>query len=202
MIMSERDGVDGYGGLIDVMYAVNGQLRHKLEFDYMDETINFNDVGFLQRNNYVNARYIMLYNQQNLTRSSTNFRSTVVAEQQYNVEPGQVTNSGLYWRSSMFFPGRTTLKTSLGYLPERWEDIDSRGNGAYEVDDRAWLDVLIATNAANVFSFSASVGGLQEHLGDWTLNASAGVTIRPSSNFLIDLDVRYKRRRGWLVYQG
>lgn len=202
LIMSERDGVEGYGGLFDMMYAVSGNLRHKFELDFMDENVDLNDLGFLSRNNYAKARYVLLYNQQNFTDSIKNFRTTLVAEQQYNIDPGQVSDSGLYWRTSMVLPGRNTLKTSLGYLPERWEDRDSRGNGAYEVEDRGWVDVLLATNAQDMFSFSASIGALQEHLGDWTLQGSAGVTIRPSDQFMIDLDLRYKRRRGWLVYQG
>jgi len=202
IIMSDVDDAEGYGAVFDFMYAASSNVRHKVEVEYMDEEINFNDLGFLRRNNYANARYILLYNKQRLTENISNYRTTVVAEQQYNIDPGQVTNSGLYWRSSMVFPGRNTVKTAFGYMPERFEDIDSRGNGAYRVDERAYADFLIATNSARMISFSGSLGGLQEHLGDWTLNASAGVTIRPSNRLSLDVDVRYKRRRGWLVYQG
>lgn len=202
LIMSDVAEQEGYGAVFDLLYAPRGNLRHKFEFEYMDEAINLNNLGFLRRNNYANARYIMLYNKQQLSDRISNYRTTLVAEQQYNVDRGQVTNSGLYWRSSMVLPGRNTLRTAVAYLPERYEDVDSRGNGAYRVDSRGYLDVGIATSAADTFSYSTSVGMLQEHLGDWTLNASAGVTIRPSDNVVIEVDVRYKRRRGWLVYQG
>jgi len=202
IIMSDVDSIEGYGGVFDLMYAASGNLRHKIEFEYMDEEIDFNDLGFLRRNNYANARYILLYNKQRLTENISNYRTTIVAEQQYNITPGQVTNSGLIWRSSMVLPGRNTLYTAVGYLPESWEDIDSRGNGAYRVDARGYADILLATNAASVFSFSTSVGAEQEDLGDWTLSATAGVTIRPSDNIEIKMDVRYKHRQGWLVYQG
>ena len=90
----------------------------------------------------------------------------------------------------------------LGYFPERYEDVDSRGNGAYRGDDRGWVDLHLSTDANKMFSWGFGINGLQEHLGDWTLGAQAGVTIRPISALAIDLDVRYKRRRGWLVYQG
>ena len=202
LISSSVDDEDGYGAVFDFLYAQRGNLRHKFELEYMDEEVDINDLGFLRRNNYANARYILLYNKQRFTENISNFRTTVVAEQQYNIDPGQVTDSGLYWRSSMVLPGRNTFKAAFAYLPERYEDRDSRGNGAYEVDPRGYADFLIATNSQNVFSYSASIGGLQEHLGDWTLNASAGVTIRPSDSLAVKLDVRYKRRRGWLVYQG
>ncbi|MDG2278162.1 MAG: DUF5916 domain-containing protein [Pseudomonadales bacterium] len=202
LINSDRDDAEGYGAIFDLMYAVNSTLRHKFEVEYMDERVNFNDLGFLRRNNYAQMRYIMLYNKQNLTERIKNYRSTVVLEQQYNIDPGQVINSGVYWRNSMVLPGRNTLKATFAHLPERWEDFDSRGNGAYRVDARNFLDILLATNAAHMFSFSGSVGGQQEHLGDWTLNGSFGVTVRPSNQFSLKLDLQYKKRDGWLVYQG
>ena len=201
-IMSDRADVEGYGGLVDVMYALSSSTRHKLELEYMDGNVDFNDMGFLRRNNYAQLRYLLLYNKQNLTERIKNYRSTVVLEQQYNVEPGQVTDSGIYWRNSMNLPGRNTLKATFAYLPQRWEDFDSRGNGAYRVDERGFVDFLLATNAAHMFSFSGSLGMQQEHLGDWTLNGSFGVTITPSDHFSLKIDVRYKKRDGWLVYQG
>ena len=201
-IMSERDDVEGYGGLFDMMYAVHGGLRHKVEFEYMDQEVDFNDLGFLRRNNYASGRYILLYNKQNIFAGLTNYRTTLVLEQQYNTDEHQRIDGGLYWRNSVVLPGRNTLKASLAYLPDRWEDFDSRGNGAYRVEDRGYADLVIATNAAHRWSYMFSAGALQEHLGDWTLTAAAGFTWRPSEHFLVELDGRYKRRAGWLVYQG
>ena len=202
LIQSDRADVEGYGGLFDLVYAVKGGLRHKFELDYMDENVNFNDIGFMRRNNYANARYILLFNKQTLTDSISNFRTTLIAEQQYNIDPGLVTNSALFWRTSMVLPGRNTFKTSVGLLPKRWEDVDSRGNGAYRVDDRAWVDFLVSTSALSKLSFSGSVGALQEHLGDWTYNGYFGLTYRPWDNLVFDFELRYKKRQGWLVYQG
>ena len=58
------------------------------------------------------------------------------------------------------------------------------------------------TDAGKELSYSASIGALQENLGDWTYTAAAGITYRPDDRFSLDLDVRYKRRNGWIVYQG
>jgi len=202
LISGERANVNGQGGLFDVMYAPSANTQHTFEFDYMDEDIDFNDMGFLARNNYARARYVLDYSQQELAPRVSNFRMSVVAEQQYNIDPGQLTDSGLYWRTSMVFPGRNTLRTSLGYLPERYEDRDSRGNGAYIVEDRTWVKLALATDGSRVLSYSFTAGGLQEHLGDWTFNGSFGVTFTPVDWLSAKFDVSFKRRRGWLVYQG
>ena len=68
LIMSDRDGVQGYGAMFDALYAASPNLRHKFELDIMDEKIYFNYLGFLQRNDYVLGRYVLIYNQQKLTR--------------------------------------------------------------------------------------------------------------------------------------
>ncbi|MDG1125291.1 MAG: DUF5916 domain-containing protein [Pseudomonadales bacterium] len=202
VIMSDRDEVSGYGALFDVLYANKPNLRHKFELDIMDDQINFNDLGFLRRNDYVKGRYVMLYNKQNLTEKLTNFRSAFSVQQQYNLEQGQVTDSAVLWRTSVVLPGRNTLRTGIGFLPERYEDIDSRGNGAYRVDAGGWFEMLVATDANKMFSYSAGITAQQEHLGDVTYGASAGVTIRPLDVLSMDFDLRYKKRNDWLVYQG
>ncbi len=202
LINSDRDDVLGYGGMIDVIYASASNLRHKFEVDYMDEDVNFNDLGFLRRNNYGRLRYVMLYNQPRLNSFISNYRTTLSLVQQYNIDRGQVNDSAILWRSSMVLPGRNTLRTGLGYLPRRYEDLDSRGNGAYRVDAGGWWEVVLSTDANQMFSYSASVSAISEHLGDWSQSFGVGVTIRPLDAISMDLDLAYRNRNGWMVYQG
>ena len=202
LVMSEVDDVQGYGGLFDLLYASSKSLRHKFELDYMDEKVNFSDLGFLRRNNYASARYVFSYEKHKLSQSVSNFRTTLLLEKQRNVSKQQTVNSGVYWRTSMILPGRNSLRTAVAYFPSRFEDLDSRGNGAYRVDEGGWFNVNLATDAAAVASYSASIGAATEDLGDWTYNASFGVTLRPLDSVSIEFDAVYKRRHGWLVYQG
>lgn len=201
-IYGGRDQEEGYGALIDMTYAKSSTLSHVVEIDYMDEDINFNDLGFLARNNYARLRYVMSFSKLDMGPSLSNYRSTLIAEQQYNLDEGLVTDSGLYWRSSIFLPRRQTLRMGVGYMPERFEDIDSRGNGSYQVDDRIWADLVLATDSGKVASYSVGMGVLQEHLDDWTVSAKAGVTYRPVDWMSVDFDLDYRQRNGWLVYQG
>jgi hypothetical protein len=202
LIASDVDHVAGYAAMLDVKYVPGSRLQHKLEFDYFDADIDINDVGFLSRNDYVGGQYVLAYANTGGVRNIKDIRGTLIVRQQYNLSEGQVVDSGIFWRNSMVLPGRTTVKTAVGYLPTRWEDVDSRGNGAYKAEDRWWFDAQITTDASKTFSYSASAGALQEDLGDWTYTATAGVTVRAGDRLALDLDVRYKRRDGWLVYQG
>ena len=53
-----------------------------------------------------------------------------------------------------------------------------------------------------MFNWTFLVGGVQEDLGDWTQIYRVGVTARPMSRIIFNADINYRRRDGWLVYQG
>jgi hypothetical protein len=200
---SDIDSVTGDGVLLDLKYSPGPRVSHVLELDYFDEQVDFNDLGFLARNDYTGAQYVLQYN---LASSSADrikdVRGTISGVQQYNVSKGQVVNSAVLWRNSLTLPGRNTIRTGLGYFPERFEDRDSRGNGAYRVHGRGWADVLWMTDAQDVFSWSFGLAAQQENLGDWTFSASVGTTVRPNDRIALDVDVLYRNRNGWIVHQG
>ena len=200
LVSSEVDDLTGYGALFDLRYFQRPAIQHKIEFDYFDQDIDLDDLGFLRRNDYAGAQYALLYSNSTGTRHLEDIQGAVVFRQEYNISKGQVVDSGVFWRNSMVLPGRNTLKTALAYMPERWEDVDSDGNGAYRTEDRWWGDIQIATDAGRKLGFSASIGALQENLGDWTYSAAAGVTYRPNDRLTLDLDLRYKHRNGWIVH--
>lgn len=202
MLHSDVDGLGGKAGFLDVMYAANSSIQHKFELDYFDEDVDINDLGFLRRNDYAGLQYIFRYADTRHRGVMRGNRGSVVLRQQYNVSEGRVVDSGIYWRNILTLPGRNTLRTAFAYLPERYEDIDSRGGGTYRAEDRLWWDLIWTTDASKMFSWSIGAGAFKEDLGDWTQTAWVGVTFRPSDRFYMDVDVKYKRRDGWLVYQG
>lgn len=203
LMASDVDDVTGQGALLDVTYNRDSRLQHLFKLDYFDEDIQLNDLGFLRRNDYAGMQYAYRYAAQ--SRSSgliRENRGAVTVQQRYNISKGQVVDSGIYWRNTAVLPGRNTIRTALAWLPERYEDIDSRGNGAYRAEDRIWWNVFWTTDASRMFSWSFGVGGIQEDLGDWTGQYSIGVTMRPLDSLVVKADVKYRRRDGWLVYQG
>jgi hypothetical protein len=203
LVRSDVDDVSGTGGTFDLTWSLNSRIQHLFKIDYFDEDVDFNDLGFLRRNDYAGVQYAFRYAAQpspgGFVRAN---RGAVTLLQQYNVSEGQVVDSGIYWRNTIELPGRNTVRTALAWLPERYEDIDSRGNGTYKSDDRIWWNVFWTTDASRMLSWSLGVGGLQEDLGDWTGQYSVGVTARPMDSLVIKADLKYKRRDGWLVYQG
>lgn len=204
-LQSTRTDVADHGGdgaLLEMVYAPSSNLAHIVKFDYFDRGIRLSDLGFLRRNDYEGAQYILQYADNTPRGPVINSRGAVTVEVQRNLSKNQFVEKSLLWRNITTLPRRLTFRTGLGYFPARYEDFDTRGNGSYRTQDRLWVDTLLSTDASRMASWSFGMGGIQEHTGDWTYNLSTGVTFRPLDNFYMDLDIKYKRRDGWLVYQG
>ena len=201
LMRSDVDERTGSGALVDILFASGPTRQHKIELEYFDDEINLNDLGFQRRNAYSGAQYVFLYSNAEKRGFIESTRGTVALRQHYN-DDGRVIDSGIYWRNILALPKRNTVRTGFGFMPKRWEDIDSRGNGVYRVDQRLWWSLIWSTDASKTFSYSFGANGEQENLGDWTDGLSVGVTIRPSDRIYADFEVDYKRRDGWIVYQG
>ena len=202
LIDSDVANVSGNGVFAEMSYAASSSAQHRLQLDWFDEDVDINDLGFLVRNDITGLQYIFNYAHRDGEGLVKRYRGSMAVRQMYNVSKGQVVDSSIAWRNLMELSGRNTVRSVVAYMPERYEDVDSRGNGAYRADGRWWMDVQLATDASKVFSWTVSAGGWQEDLGDWTRQLTLGTTWRPSDSLSVDLDVKYKRRDGWLVYQG
>ena len=74
MIASDRADERGNAALIDVQYARDSRIQHRVSFDWFDEDVNFNDLGFLQRNDYTGGQYNLMYANPNTTGKLTDIR--------------------------------------------------------------------------------------------------------------------------------
>jgi hypothetical protein len=201
-VNSDVDDITGQGFVVGLDYSADSQFQHLFRFDYFDEDVNISDLGFLQRNDYKGAQYVFRYAYPTVGDFLKSARGAINIDRRYNISEGQAIDSGIYWRNTMVLPGRNTVRTAIAFLPSRYEDIDSRGNGAYKAEDRFWWNVHLNTNSEDMLSWTVAMGAIQEDLGDWTHQYWVGVTARPTESVSIDLDVKYKRRDGWIVYQG
>ncbi len=202
LIATDRDDVRGNAAQIDVQYAADSRYQHRVSLDWFDEDVDFNDLGFLQRNDYRGAQYTLLYARPNTGGTVTDIRGTVIVKAKQSVSEHHLVDSGVFWRNSMVLPGRNTLRTGVGFRPAAYEDRDSRGNGAYRTDDRIWSELLLATSASRPMAWSLNLGAEQENLGDWTYLFGGGFTWRAGEGLSLDFDLSYRDRGGWMVYQG
>ena len=201
-LASEVDGVRGYGVYTDVGYAPRIGSFNRCSFEYLDENLDVGDLGFIRRIDSIGA---VCGTFQTITRglpkSLRNIRTSLFASHEMNTD-GLTTRSGIFAGSGFTFQNNSQLRLMLNYFPKRWDDLNSRGNGAFRITDRVFAQAQYGTDSAKPFALSVALGVDGEETGGTTLLFDTGFTYTPFHRFSIDFDLRYKDRDGWLVHRG
>ena len=189
----------GYGGFLDVAYTPRRGVQHFFGLDYLDDTLDINDLGFLGRNDLQGMRYAFNYTRSNMKRfrqwrAGMNFGYWVN-------DAGRAVRRGVFLRNALTFNNRSELRMEANYFPWRWDDIESRGNGSYRIDDRWQTQVAWGTDTSKPFSWSIQGGMASEDLHGWQYRAGVGFTLKPGHRFSLDVDVNYRYREAWLLHQ-
>ena len=198
-LSSSVDDVDGYGGWIDLRYTPRRGLTHQFSLDYFDENLDINDLGFLERNNLVGGRYGLSMVRANAFGLKT-LASGVSIGHWLNQDYRNV-RTGIFLFNTLTFKNSNEFRSTVSFFPKRWEDLESRGNGAYRVPDRWFADLALGTDTSRKLSFSLQAGLRQEDFGTDTWSLGAGFTFKPIDRFSLDFDANYRYRNGWLLHR-
>ena len=197
------DAVDGeeqgYAAFGDILYVPRRGIQHQFGFDYFDDTIDINDMGFRGRNDIRGARYAGT-----LSRPGTGWfrmwRGSFSTGYWTNRE-GQVIRHGYFLRNSLMFRNRSEIRAGLNYFPARWDDIESRGNGSYRMHGRRQASLAYGTDTSKVLSWSVQGAAFEEELGGWEYRSGFGLTFKPTDRFSFDFDLLHSGRENWLIHQ-
>jgi len=199
LMYSDIEDTDGFGGLADLSYSPRQGVTHSLSFDYLDEDLDINDLGFFRRNDLIALNY-SYRNSRSDFKNLRNWNRSISLSQQYN-QDGRSVRSGVFWRNTFIFRNSMLLKTEMNYFPKRWDDRNSEGNGEFKIEDRWFAEAGIGTNSSKSLSASFAAGMNQEELGDWTKQLKGGLTYKPNDRLSLNLDLIYQDRDGWLLHQ-
>ena len=192
------DRQQGYGGWADFYYTQARGIQHAVRFDFVDENLDINDVGFLERNSNFGGFYSFTMIRPDvfgLRRMTTMFSLA-----NWDNAEGQNTRTGSFFLNTFTFKNRNELRTALRVFPKRWEDLESRGNGVFRVDERYNVELAFGTDSSRPIAWSAQAVALSEDLGGMSYTGALGVTLKPMDRFSLDLDLQYMDRDGWLRY--
>jgi hypothetical protein len=195
LLASDIDSEQGYGGYFDLNYIPRRGIMHRFSFDYLDDTLDINDLGFLRRNEALTARYSFNHTTSQLKR----FRNMVnwfTISHEENSTTGRMVRSNLFYRNSLTFNNSNALTSVLMYRPEQWDDRLTEGNGDFKTAEGGIAELTYGTDTSKVLSAAVGVNAMTEALGDWTYAARGGITFKPNDRFSLDLDLWYDRQLG------
>ena len=200
---SDANGQQGYGALVDIVYSQRRGLTHYISLDYMDDKFDVGDLGFIRQNDIVGSQYGLVRNAGGQPNDRFRYiRNSLFISAQSNTD-GFLNRMGIFTNHTFLLPSNRRFRFEVDYYPERWDDRNSRGNGMYKTDGRFFTQIAYGSDSAKRFSWSGTLGAEQEELnGTWTYSADLGFTFSPIDNITLDLDMRFKKRDGWLVYRN
>ena len=202
-LASEVGDKRGEGVYMDLNYTPRIGTLHRFAFEYLDRDLDVSDFGFIRRTDAVSALWGMFKNYAGprLPAAIRNIRASLFNSYEQNTD-GLRTRVGTFAGVGFTFANNAQLRVMLNYFPKRWDDLNSRGNGAFRVDDRFFAQAQFGTDAAKPFAWSLALGIDGEELGGTTPLFDTGFTWTPVHRFTVDFDLRYKERDGWLVHRG
>ncbi len=201
LVLSDVSDIgSGKGALVDFSYTPRQGLRHSTAITKFDDKLDVNDFGFQRRNNYTEASYLLEWVKSGLRRIRDVQISPFILFQE-NGE-GQMTDGEV---SSFFEIVRNNLDSTninVGYIPSRFDDRNSFGNGTFKVSGAPLVFVEYQTNGAKDFSVSFGADYRGEDVGGNSIRTFAGVNWRPRQNVNLAFMTSYQRRDGWLLHQS
>ena len=202
-LASEVGDKRGEGVYMDLNYTPRIGMLHRFAFEYLDRDLDVSDFGFIRRTDAISALWGMFKNYAGprLPSAIRNIRASLFNSYEQNTD-GLRTRVGTFAGVGFTFANNSQLRVMLNYFPKRWDDLNSRGNGAFRVDDRFFGQAQFGTDAAKPFAWSLALGVDGEELGGTTPLFDTGFTWTPVHRFTVDFDLRYKDRDGWLVHRG
>ncbi len=200
LVHSDVQGVTGKGAYFDLDFRPDRGLQHTLTGTYLDDTVELNDVGFLQRNDLVQLDYRFGKTESNLPGLRTRNRSIQLVNQ-WNTD-GRPVRLGVFVGQGLSFLNNASFNTQLRYFPARVDDRLSRGNGTFKIPERWSFDMFWRSDRSRPISIGAGLELGQEDLGDARVSYNSGLTWQPNDRFSLDANLRYVDTDGWLIHQG
>ncbi|MDP1931445.1 MAG: DUF5916 domain-containing protein [Gammaproteobacteria bacterium] len=200
LVHTNVQDVIGKGMYFDMNYRPDRGRQHTITGTYLDDKLELNDIGFVQRNDHVQLEYRLNNTVSNLPGLRSRSRNMNIVNQ-WNTE-GRPVRLGLFFGQNLSFLDNSNLSTNLRYFPARVDDTLSRGNGTFKIPQRLALDANWRSNASRPIAYNVGISSTEEDLGKQNLTYNAGINWTPNDRFSMELNARYVDREAWLIHQG
>lgn len=198
LIGSQADDRFGLGLASDLVYTPRKGRVHNFALDLLDRHIDINDFGFLRRNDIAQLRY--RYEETRSDLSHVRDRTTTLRGFYGWNWQGQQISSGIIAEREWTLLNLSRARIELGYRPERWDDRNSFGNGAFKSEGRATGEFFVGTNESLPLVGGVFGGFEQETLQDWSYSGGVFMVWRPGDRFNARMRMEVRRRNGWVLH--
>lgn len=198
---SDLQGVDrGYGGFVDLEYQVRKGVSQRFGFEYLDENIDLDDLGYLSRNDNIRFRSSHIRTTSDLGWARNN-EFDIRGFIQKNSDD-LFTGGGVFATNRLTFNNLSSILLRLNYNAGAYDDLNSKGNGSYRIEDKLSFGFNYSSPSTGVFSYGGGFSISQEDLGGEHYSIGGGITWNPNDQFTLNVRMNYRERHGWLLHQS
>ncbi|MEX1034296.1 MAG: DUF5916 domain-containing protein [Cellvibrionaceae bacterium] len=191
---------EGSGGFIDMRYSPKQGRNHIAAVEYFDDTVNINDLGFFRRNDVIGTRYIFQERRSDIS-FGRDLYTQVLIPHEWNTD-WQVIRTGVFWEGDIVRHDLSEFRWDLNYFPDRYEDLNSFGNGTYKIKQRSQFALGYSTDSSRPLMASVDARYEGEEMGGHNVSGRAGLVWRPMDRLTTDFSIYHRQRYGWLLHQS
>ena len=194
------DQENGYGGFFDATYIPSQGISHQFGFDYFDDRLDINDLGYLGRNDESSLRYRFRLRKSNIGGfREISSRVSMGASKNSN---NDLISAGTYLSQEFTFQNLTEIRVSYGYSPETIDDRNSFGNGSFRREADHNVGLRYESNNTKPFYYTLRLNWQTDNMDGNSYSTSNSLILRPSSRMTAFVNLGYSTRDGWLLFRG
>ena len=200
LMHSSIESDDGFGIGATAKYSPRRGDRHYLNVFGYDKQIDLNDLGFLSRNDNAGFFYEFWRRRQNYESiRDTNGWVDVLGAANGD---GKLVNAFIVAYQGLTFNNNYNIFGNVGYRPAFWDDRNSRGAGAFKLDERYTVNLGFNSPSEKKLSLGWNIGLWQEHFEGHQISTNLFLNYSPIDRLNVNLGLGYNKRENWLIWQG
>jgi hypothetical protein len=182
-------------------YTVGDEWACNLSWSRYDDTVDVNDMGYLQRNNLQESFF-------RVTRKWTNFPETSrKASVSWGIRGSfPRTTDGTRLRGFQVLGRTERLRSgvdtdvSVQLTPSGYDDLISRGHGVVWLDRQLDFSASYSTPREGAWRKSLKLNVFQEGIDDWAVGVTGNVIWYPSDKLNFDVRINPVWSSDWLIW--
>jgi len=196
----ESGKTTGKGATLKASYVPIRNWQNNVEWTYLDDSININDLGYMQRNNIATLTANSRYNKYGFPAKSEISRTQAYGEYRY-----QRNTTGLTLRDSLYFSYLMQLKSKhvfrAGFkqINQGDDDLITRQLGYVQLPTQQEYHVYYGSPTPAGFSFNARFDYYQEGEHGWATKLQLNTTSYFTDSIRLNANYTYIDSNDWLI---
>ena len=189
------------GGVLRMLSNPTPQWQHIAILTHLGGALDFNDAGYMPRNNFNRALWETSYKRSNLPADSSVAAITWRGIGMYraNDDGDRLSAYGYLTRNAEFRAGGSHF-LELRLDSAGWDDQIARGNGKIWRNARQSLFSEFESARRGKWQYQLGVWALQEGVDDWALQLESSISYSVNDRLSIDGEINPRWSRDWLIW--